>query len=178
MTTRWNTAPIIRTVQEFLSTYGRCREVTLADGPHYPVLLSIEQVPGGVPMPGPGATDSPGLRIRYRGHREDLMGLGCISREMLASASRRRFDANPHGVVLRVESKTALRRWRMIEVSYFAQSRSFAGMLPGVRTYCADWLEALTARPMLRLVVDNTQREPGSAPASRELNRRSAAKQA
>lgn len=176
MTTRWNTAPIIRTVQEFLCTYGRCREVTLADGPHYPVLLSIEQVPGGVPMPGPGATDSPGLRIRYRGHREDLIGLGCISREMLASASRRRFDANPHGVVLRVESKTALRRWRMIEVSYFAQSRSFAGMLPGVRTYCADWLEALTARPMLRLVVDNTQREPGSAPASRELNRRSGAK--
>jgi hypothetical protein len=44
----------------------------------------------------------------------------------------------------------------MLELSYFVQARSFAAMLPGVRTYAADWLEALTARPKLRLVVDNT----------------------
>lgn len=167
---------MIRTVQEFFCAYGRCREVTLADGSHYPVLLSLEQVQGNVPMPGPGAAATPGLRIRYRGHREDLIALGCISRDTLANARRSRYEADPHGVMLWVESKPAPGRRRMIEVLYFAQSRSFAGMLPGVRAYCADWLEALPARPMLRLVVDRTRCEPGNPPANRQLSRRAAAR--
>ncbi|MGH8319226.1 MAG: hypothetical protein ACREUL_14825 [Steroidobacteraceae bacterium] len=153
---------MIRAVQEFLCAQGRCREVQLADGPPYPVLLSIEQMAGGVEMFGRGATHAPGLRIKYRGHKESLITLGCISRDRLAAAPYGRYEHDPRGTILYVESKAAPGRRRMLELSYFTQSRSFAGMLPGVRTYCADWLEALTARPKLRLVVDHTRRALGN----------------
>jgi hypothetical protein len=149
---------MIRAVQEFFCAYGRCREVQLADRPHYPVLLSIEQIPGGIGVFGGSATNAPGLRITYRGHRESLIALGCISRDGLATARYGRYEDDPRGALRYVESKAAPGRRRMLELSYFTQSRSFAGMLPGARTYCADWLEALTARPKLRLVVDNTRR--------------------
>ena len=139
---------MIRAVQEFFCVQGRCREIQLADGPHYPVLLSIEQIQL--------SAHAPGLRIRYRGHKEDLIALGCVSRDRLASVRFGQYQGDRRGAVLQVERKAAPGRRGMIELSYFAQSRAFAGMLPGVRTYCADWLEGLTARPMLRLVVDNT----------------------
>lgn len=148
---------MIRAVREFFCAHGRCREVRLADGPHYPVLMSIEQIPGGVEVHGRVAADAPGLRIKYRGHHEDLVALGCISREKLLNTRYARYEDDPRGATFHVESKAAPGRRRMIELSYFTQSRSFAGMLPGVRTYCGDWLQDLTARPMLRLVVDNTR---------------------
>lgn len=148
---------MIRAVHEFFCASGPCREVRLADGRHYPVLLSIEQMLAGLAMPGRAGTHAPGLRIKYRGHEEDLVALGCVSRERLAAARRGRSRDDSRGAPLHVESKAAPGRRRMIELSYFAQSRTFAGILPGVRTYCADWLEALAARPMLRLVVDNSR---------------------
>jgi hypothetical protein len=147
---------MIRAVQEFFCAHGRCREVRLTGVPHYPVLLSIEQMPGGAEMPDGDAVHAPGLRITYRGHSESLIALGCISRDRLATARYGQYEDDPRGGTLYVKSKAAPRRRRMLELSYFVQSRAFAGMLPGVRTYCADWLEALTARPNLRLVVDNT----------------------
>lgn len=148
---------MIRAVQEFFCTYGRCREVQLADGPYYPVLLSIEQMPAGVVLLGSGATRTAGLRITYRGHRESLIAFGCISRDRLTHARYGQYESDPRGAILYVESKAAPGSRRLLELSYFVQSRSFAGMLPGVRTYCADWLEALTSRPNLRLVIDNTR---------------------
>ncbi|HEX5460198.1 MAG TPA: hypothetical protein VFX20_09520 [Steroidobacteraceae bacterium] len=135
-------------MQEFFCPHGRRREVQLADGPHYPVLLSIEQIRM--------SAHAPGLRISYRGHREDLIALGCVSRERLASARYGQYQSDPRGAVLRVERKATPGRRRMIELSYLTQARVVAGLLPGVRTYCADWLQALTARPLLRLVIDNT----------------------
>lgn len=150
---------MIRAVQEFFCAYGRCREVLLAEVPNYPLLLSIEQIPGGIEKLGGGATNPPGLRITYRGHKESLIALGCICRDRLATVRYGRYEHDPRGAILHVESKAAPGRRGMLELSYFTQSRSFAGMLPGVRTYCADWLEALTARPRLRLVVDNTRPE-------------------
>lgn len=150
---------MIRAVQEFYCEYGRCREVQLADGAHYPVLLSIEQIPAGVALPEGGVTDAPALRIRYRGHKEDLLALGCIARDRLAAARYGRYEDDPRGATLHVENKAAPGRRRMIELSFFTQSRSFARILPGVRAYCADWLEALTARPTLRLAVDNSRTE-------------------
>jgi hypothetical protein len=140
---------MIRAVQEFFCMDGRCREVKLADGPHYPVLLSIEQIKM--------SDHAAGLRIKYRGHKEDLIALGCVSRDRLASVRYGQYQGDPRGAVLHVERKSAPGRRRMIEVTYFAQYRAFAGILPAVRTYCADWLEALAARSMLRLVVDNTR---------------------
>lgn len=164
---------MIRAVQEFFCTHGRCREVQLANGPHHPVLLSIEQMPGGIEMPPGAATDAPGLRIKYRGHKEALIALGCISRDRLATARHGGYQDDSGGAVLRVQSKAAPGRRGMIELSFFAQSRSVAGALPGVRAYCADWLEALTARPMLRLVVDNTRTQirDGSAPGNPDSQR-------
>lgn len=147
---------MIRAVQEFFGTYGRCRELCLADGPHYPVLLSIEQLDAGIEMPGAGAIRSPALRIRYRGHKEDLIVHRCISRERLAAVRHGRYENDTRGATLHVESKAAPGRRGMIELSYLTQSRLFAGMLPGVSSYCGDWLQALKARPLLRLVVDNT----------------------
>ncbi|HEY6484723.1 MAG TPA: hypothetical protein VIY54_14450 [Steroidobacteraceae bacterium] len=147
---------MIRAVQEFFCTYGRCREVQLTDGPYYPVLLSIEQMPGGVAMLGEDAAHTPALRITYRGHRESLIAFRCIPRERLAHARYGQYEIDPRGAILHVESKAASGRGKLLELSYYVQSRTFAAMLPGVRTYCADWLEALTARPKLRLVVDNT----------------------
>jgi hypothetical protein len=147
---------MIRAVQEFLCVHGRRREIRLA-GAHYPVLLSITQMPG--------AVEGPALRIQYRGHREDLICLRCISREALATARTGIYEDGSRGVILHVESRTAAGRRRMLELSYIAQSRSFAATLPGVRTYCADWLETLTARPLLRLVIDNTRGQPGKPPA-------------
>lgn len=148
---------MIRAVREFFCAHGRCREVQIADGPHYPVLLSIEQIPAGVAVRGMAASAAPGLRIKYRGHKEDLVALGSISREALANARYGRYEDDPRGGTLHVESKAAPGRRRMIELSYFTPSRSFAGLLPGVRRYCGDWLEALTTRPVLRLVADNTK---------------------
>jgi len=155
---------MIKVVHEFFCLYGRCREVQLAGGIYYPILLSIEQMPTGIEILGVAvarlgevATEGPALRIKYRGHKDDLLALGCISPAGLASAQYDRYEYDPRGAVLYVENKAAPGRRKMIELSYFAQSRAFAGMLPGVRTYCGDWLQALTARPMLRLVIDNTR---------------------
>lgn len=149
---------MIRTVQEFFCAHGRCREVQLADGPHYPVLLSIEQMPAG-------------LRIKYRGHRDDLLALGCVSRDSLASARHGRDEDACGGALLHVENKAAPGRRRMIELSYFAHTRLFAARLPGVHAYCPDWLQALTARPKLRLVVDNTRPQSAQSPAQRRQMR-------
>ena len=152
---------MIRAVQEFFCVHGRRREVRLADGPHYPVLLSIERIPGCRDATGAGS--APGLRIKYRGHREDLVALGCVSRDRLAAARPGRYEDDRRGALLHVENMEAPGRRRMIELSYLTQSRSAAAMLPGVRPYCADWLEALTARPALRLVIDNTRQAPARA---------------
>lgn len=152
-----NRANTIRAVQEFFSVYGRCREVQLTDASHDRVLLSIEQIPAGIDMLGAGATGAPGLWIRYRGQKKGLIALGCISHDRLAAMRHARSEDDPRGAMVHVESKSAPGRRGAIELSYFTHSRSFAGMLPAVRTYCADWLETLTARPMLRLVVDNTK---------------------
>ncbi len=148
---------MIRAVQEFYCVYGLCREVQMADGPHYPVLLSIEQMPYGVQVLGVSVISAPALRVKYRGHKEDLMALGCVSRDRLASARPGRYEDVLPGALLHVESKPAPGRRGMIELSYVTESRSFASALPGLRTYCADWLGSLTPRPMLRLVVDNTR---------------------
>ena len=150
---------MIRAVHEFFCSNGRCREVQLADGPRYPVRLCVEQLPEGLDERSRGAGDASGLWIRYRGHKEDLVALGCISRERLAGARYDRYENDSRGAIRYVESKAAPGRRGVVELSYFAQSRSFAGMLPGVRTYCADWLEALPGRPRLRLVVDNARKQ-------------------
>lgn len=149
---------MIRAVQEFFCVYGRCREVTLAEGARYPILLSIEQMPAGIAILGRIAINAPGLRIKYRGHKEDLVALGCISPDRLAAAGYGRYEEDSRGAIRYLEKKAGPGRRGMIELSYFAQSRGFAAMLPGVRTYCADWLATLTARPKLRLVVDNMPR--------------------
>lgn len=156
---------MIRAVQEFLCAYGRCREVQLADGGHYPVLLSVAHMSDGIETLGGGPTHAPALRIQYRGHKEDLIALGCISRGRLAAALFGRHEEDPRGAVLLVQRKAVPGRRGLLELSYIAQSRSFAAMLPGVRPYCADWLKTLTTRPLLRLVVDNTRRQPGTLPA-------------
>lgn len=150
---------MIRAVQEFFSVRGRCREVQLAGARHHPILLSIEQMPRGIALPDRGTSNAPGLRITYRGHKEDLIALGCIARDSLAAARYGRYEDDPRGATLHMEKKAAPRRRGMIELSFFTQSRSFARILPGVCAYCADWLEALTARPRLRLLVDNSRIE-------------------
>lgn len=165
---------MIRAVSEFFCSYGLCREVKMEDGGHYPVLLSIARMPGNVDMPARGATRAPSLRIQYRGHRDDLIALGCICRERLAAMRFGRYEEDPRGALLLVQSKAAPGRRRMIEVSYLAQSRSFAATLPGVRLYCADWLQTLPARPLLRLVIDNSRKDPGhpaTEPSERRLQR-------
>lgn len=156
-----NRANTIRAVQEFFSVYGRCREVQLTDAPPYRVLLSIEQIPGGIEIPGAGVTGAPGLRIGYRGQKDALIALGCISPDELAAMRYGRRLGDPRGAIVHMEGKSAPGRRGTIELSYFTHSRSFAGALPAVRTYCADWLETLTARPTLRLVVDNTKSKSG-----------------
>jgi hypothetical protein len=80
---------MIRAVQEFFCANGRCREVQLADGPHYPVLLSVEQMLNGIEAFGGGAAGTPGLRIKYRGRKKCLIALGCISRDRSAHLLRR-----------------------------------------------------------------------------------------
>ena len=153
---------MIRTVQEFNCEYGRCREVQLAEGAHDPVRLSVEQMRDGVDVCGTAFT--PALRIEYLGRRRDLIALGCISRETLASGHCDQYTDDPRGGMVRVTRSTHLRGRGMLKVSYFAQTRLLAAMLPGMHRYCADWLETLTGRPRLRLVIDNTGREP-SRPA-------------
>lgn len=150
---------MIKAVQEFFSAHGRCREVRLAGAQHYPILLSIEQMSRGIALPGRGTSNAPALRITYRGHREDLIALGCIARDSLAATRYGRYEDDPRGAAFHVENKAAPGRRRMIELSFLTQSRSFARILPGVCAYCADWLEALTARPSLRLIVDNSRIE-------------------
>lgn len=162
---------MIRAVNEFFCSYGLCREVQVGDGAHYPVLLSIALMPHGVELPSRCATHAPGLRIQYRGHRDDLIALGCIGRDRLAAARFGRFEEDPRGALLLVESKAAPGRRRMIEVAYLAQSRSFAATLPGVRLYCSDWLQTLSAKPRLRLVIDNARRDPGNPAAERSVPR-------
>jgi hypothetical protein len=152
---------MIRVVHEFFCAHGRCREVKLADGAHYPVTLSIIQLPAVAEIPHGGAARAPGLRITYRGHEEDLTALRCISRDMLAAA---RHGPSQDGALLRVERKAAPGRRRMIELSYIVHFRAMAAVLPGVRLYCADWLEELPGQPPLRLAVDNTRRQPEDAP--------------
>jgi len=147
---------VIRAVREFNCAFGRCREVQLSEGAHDPVRLSVEQIPDGIGLHGIIAT--PTLRIEYVGHRKDLIALGCISRERLAGAHYDRYTDDPRGGVLRVTGNADPRRRGMLRLSYFAQTRLLAVMLPGVRSYCADWLETLTGRPQLQLVIDNTTR--------------------
>lgn len=164
---------MIRGVREFFSVNGRCREVQLADGSHYPVLLSVEQLPGATGMPGSRARHLPGLRITYRGRRDDLLALGCIASVRLAAATLGRHYDDPLGALYCVEARNAPGRRRLIEVTYLTQARPFANALPGLRTYCADWLAIFTGPPRLRLVVDNTRRELGRAPrpATRRVGR-------
>lgn len=147
---------MIRAVQEFNCVFGRCREVQLAEGARDPVRLSVEQMPDGIGVRGAAVT--PTLRIEYVGHRKDLIALGCISRDTLAHTHYDRYTDDPRGGVLRV-TRNSDPRWRgMLRLSYFAQTRLLAVMLPGVRSYCADWLGNLTGRPRLRLVIDNGRR--------------------
>ena len=138
---------MIRAVQEFNCIHGRCREVQLAEGARDPVRLSVEQMPGGM-----GSRNTPTLRIEYLGHKKDLIALGCISRETLASMQYDRHIDDPRGGVLRVTGNTDPQRRGIVRVSYFAQTRLLAVMLPGVRSYCADWLGMLIGQPRLRLV--------------------------
>lgn len=145
----------MRAVQEFYCVNGRCREVQLADGTRSPVRLSVEQIPQGLDTCG--TVISAALRIEYLGHRKALLALGCISRDALASARCDRHEDDPRGGVFRLTNNADLRRRGTLKVTYIAQTRAFAAMLPGVRSYCADWLETLTGRPRLRLVVDNTR---------------------
>ena len=133
----------------------------LADGSHDPVRLSVEQMPDGIGLRGAAAT--PTLRIEYVGQRKDLIALGCISRDTLARTHYDRYTDDPRGGVLRVTSSTDPRRRGMLRLSYFAQTRLLAAMLPGVGSYCADWLQALPGRPRLRLVIDNARRQQDRA---------------
>ena len=121
-------------------------------GTHDPVRLSVEQMPNGMGLGG-----TPTLRIQYLGHRKDLIALGCISRDTLASLQSDRYTDDPRGGMVHVIRNTDPRHRGMLTLSYFAQTRVLAATLPGVRSYSADWLETLTARPRLRLVVDNTR---------------------
>jgi hypothetical protein len=159
---------MIKTVQEFFGAHGRCREVRLASGRRFAVLLSVEQMTGNARL-GDTAGSAPLLRIAYRGRKDELIALGCITRERLASARYGRYEDGPRGGILLLQQEAAPGRRGMIELTYFTQSRAVAGMLPGVRTYCTDWLQALTARPLLRLVVDNTRREPNGPPIERAI---------
>jgi hypothetical protein len=109
-----------------------------------------------------GTVFTPTLRIEYLAHRKDLVGLRCISRDTLASMQYDRYTDDPRGAVIHVTGNADPRRRGMLKLTYFAQTRVLAGMLPGVRSYCADWLEMLTGRPRLRLVIDNTRGEPCS----------------
>lgn len=138
--------------------HGRRREVRLAEGAHDPVRLSVEQMPDGVDVSGTDIT--PTLRIEYLGSRNDLVALGCISRDTLASVHYDQYTDDPRGGKVRVTSSTDPQGRGILKVSYFAQTRLLAAMLPGIRSYCGDWLETLTGRPRLRLVIDNTRREP------------------
>lgn len=146
---------MIRAVQEFNCAYGRRREIQLAENGHHPVRLSVEQMPAGCGVSGTAFT--PGLRIEYVGHKKDLISLGRISRDTLASMHYDQYTADPRGGLVRVASNTDPRRRGFLKLSYFAQTRLLGATLPGVHRYCADWLEKLTARPRLRLVVDNTR---------------------
>lgn len=107
--------------------------------------------------PEPPLPPNEGVLGHDHGHKESLISFRCISREQLASARYGLYEIDPRGALAIVESKPAPGRRKMLELSYFVRSRAFAGMLPGVRAYCSDWLEALTSRPKLRLVVDNTR---------------------
>jgi len=140
---------VIRAIREFNCTHGPCREVQLAEGVREPVRLSVEQMPDGA-----------GLKIEYFGNRKDLMTLGCISRDTLTSAHSNR-EHDPCEAVAPMTINADPRRRGLIKVSYLAQTRAVAATLPGVRSYCADWLGTLTGRPRLQLVVDNTRRGPG-----------------
>jgi hypothetical protein len=159
---------MIKTVQEFFGAHGRCREIQLASGRHFSVRLSVEQMTGNAGL-GDAAGPPPVLRIAYRGRKDDLIALGCITGDRLASARYGRYEDDARGAILLLQRQTAPGRRGMIELTYFTQSRAIAGMLPGVRTYCTDWMRALTARPLLRLVVDNTRRELIDPPAERSI---------
>ena len=84
--------------------YGRRRQIHLANGAHREVILMVEQVderdaiefyrhvrnlPGGHEPGSPGK--GPGFWVKYKGHKEDLVSLGCISSLVLRSSDTTAF---------------------------------------------------------------------------------------
>lgn len=148
-------APIVESFRSF----GLERLVRLAEGAHGPVTLRVEQISAAhMGEYWHSKKGAPGLSIEYRGHKDDVVALGCISAEALASKHYDRYHDDVRGGLLYLSSKAGPGKRGQVEVKYYAQTPLLAGALPGVREHCADWIVALTARPGLRLIVDNTVR--------------------
>jgi hypothetical protein len=114
-----------------------------------------------------------GAEVRYRGHRDDLVAAGCISREVFARTRYGHFDhEGERSALLVIFSKAAKGKRGWVQVSYYVHRRAVAAALPGFLDLfpeglprCAprdrDGLNAwLSQRPRLRLVVDNTRVQP------------------
>lgn len=144
----------MNSVREYFNLYGRRRAIQLAPGTHYPITLEVEQMPGkDLTMRGL-QENVEGVAIEYRGHKDDLVALGCIPGKLLARARYNCFQDDPRGAILHVESKAGPRHRGVVEITYYTQSRLFAATLPGVGEYCSDWINGLKGRPQLRLAGD------------------------
>lgn len=158
----------MNSVREYFNLYGRRRAIQLAPGTHYPITLEVEQMPGkDLTMRGL-QENVEGLAIEYRGHKEDLVAFGCIPGEVLAQAQYNRFQDDPRGAILHVESKAGPGHRGAVEITYYTQSRLFAATLPGVGEYCTDWITGLKGRPQLRIAGDYTRRISGTGLRGRE----------
>lgn len=145
-------APIV----ESFRIFGLERQVRLAEGAHGPVTLRVELISAADMREYWHLKAAPGLSIAYRGHKDDVVALGCISADALASTRYDRHHGDVRGGLLHLASRAGRGKRGQVEVQYYAQTSLLAGALPGVREHCADWIVALTARPGLRLIVDNT----------------------
>jgi len=101
--------------------------------------------------------DLPGAKIRYWGHKDDLLVAGCLPKGM------RRYDKfcdDGSGGVWWLTSKAGPGRRGAIQISYYCCNRAFAGSLPGVLELFPDVLLQMSTRSRLRLIVDNTRGVP------------------
>lgn len=143
-------------VQDFAIGDCRFREVKLADGMHGPIILRVDLSSQKAMRAIWSGEESPGLHIRYRGHKADLIALGCLDgtpRHYGYGCSAK----DPRGARVWLDSSAGPGVRGRVDVTYQTQTRLFAATLPGVMEYCADWVGTLTGRPPLRLVIDNTR---------------------